>query len=97
MESKTLGIIAVVILCILLFPIGIGIIGGVFGLIAGLVGGMIGAIAGLAGAVIGGVFGFVGWLFESIFGWNNDFLLPDFNLGVVVLVIIIVAILSRKR
>ena len=59
----------VVFVCVLLFPLAIGIIGGIFGLIGGVIGGFV----GLVGAIFGIIFGMIG---VSIVSWTlavNEF------------------------
>ncbi|MFZ6011625.1 MAG: hypothetical protein ACOYXT_14875 [Bacteroidota bacterium] len=97
--TKALGTLAIVFICILLFPIGIGIIGGVFGIVIGVLGAVFGAIAGIIGGIFGAIFGVIGWAFDGIFGWDCDWH-PDFfhgNVWTIALVIIIVALITRKR
>ena len=72
MDSKSVATLLIIIVCILLFPVAIGIIGGVFGLVGGIlgaifgaIGGVIGAIFGVIGAIFGAIFGFIGWLFDG--------------------------------
>ena len=105
MDSKTLSAILIVIVCILLFPVAIGIVGGVFGLIGGIIGavfgaigGMIGAIFGVIGSIFGAIFGFFGWLFG---GWDHDwpgpFHLFDSDVVGVIALIIVVVLIARSR
>lgn len=85
MDSKTLSTILIVIVCLLLFPVIIGIVGGVFGVVGGVIGGIFGAIAGIIGAVfgaiggvIGAVFGIIASIFGAIFGFFG-WLLGDWD------------------
>ena len=103
MDSKTLTTLFIVIVCILLLPLAIGIIGGVFGLIGtiiggvfGLIGGLFGAVFGIIGSVFGAVFGFIGWLFGEPFHWHG----PDFfdgDIFAIVVVVLVVVMISRAR
>jgi hypothetical protein len=101
METKPLTIILVVIVCVFMFPILIGAIGGFFGLIGGLLGGLFGLIGGLfgmifgaIGQVIGATAGFFGWLFGSLFNfwdWNWGFHLSPFSILIIAVVVILLA------
>ena len=103
MQSKTLTTILIVIICILLFPVVIGIIGGVFGIIGsiigglfGLIGGVFGALFGIIGGLFGAVFSFIGWIFGFPFHWDG----PDFfhnDLFTVVILVLVIVMISRVR
>lgn len=97
MATKTLGTLLIVIVCILLFPIGIGIIGGVFGIVMGAFGAVFGVFAGIIGAVFGAIFGVFGWLFEGLFWWDSDYSFFNFNLITLAAIIILVALLSKNK
>ena len=103
MDSKTLTTIIVVFICVLLFPLFIGIIGGIFGLIGGLIGGFVGlvgalfgAIFGVIGSIFGAIFGVFGWIFDDHFHWPH---IGFFNgeLFIVIALVILIAMLSRSR
>ena len=85
MATKTLTAILFVIALVILIPIGIGIIGGVFGLVAGI----FGAIFGIIGGIFGAVFGAIGWLFQSIFSGGL--------LTFIIVVVAIVILTKRPR
>jgi hypothetical protein len=77
-----------------MFPIGIAILGGAFGIVMGVFGAIFGVFFGL----IGSVFSFIGWIFESIFGWgNHSFHFFNGNVCSVLLIILLVVALSRNR
>ena len=106
MITKTIGTIIVIFLCILMFPVAIALVGGVFGIAAGVIGAVFGAIIGVIGAIFGAIFGVLGWIFEGIFGWgwDRDFDWPFnffncniFTLAAIVLVIALVARSKTKR
>lgn len=97
MDSKTLTTIAAVILCVLFFPLLIGIAGGLAGIFGsvigglfGFVGGIFGGIFGLLGGIIGAICGAVGWLFDGIFHFGGPF---HFGGGRLIALFIVVAIL----
>jgi hypothetical protein len=103
MITKTIGTIIVVFLCILMFPVAIALVGGVFGIAAGVIGAVFGAIVAVIGAIFGAIFGVFGWIFDRIFGWG-DFHWPFgffhcnfFTLAAIVLVIALVARSSRMK
>ena len=104
MDSKTLATILIVITCVLLFPVFIGIIGGVFGLLGGIFGAIFGAIGGIfgaffavIGAIFGAVFGVLGWLFDiDHYGFRPFHIFDNDVLAAVVLVVVIV-LLARSR
>lgn len=102
MDSKTLATIMVVFLCVLLFPVFIGIVGGIFGVIGsvfggfvGLIGSLFGAIFGIIGALFGAIFGVFGWIFGDHHHWHwpMDFFSGD--LFAVLLVVLVVVLMSR--
>jgi hypothetical protein len=97
--TKAVGMLAIVIICILMFPVAIGIIGGFFGIIVGVLGAVFGAIFGIIGGLFGAVFGVIGWLFEGIFGWGWDgpFHTTDCNVVVWAVAFLVVALLVRNR
>jgi hypothetical protein len=97
MATKTLGTILIVIVCILMFPVALGILGGVFGIVIGVLGAVFGAVGGLIGAIFGSIFGIFGWIVDGLFGWDfpHDFF--DFNAFTVAAILILIVILSRNR
>lgn len=104
MDSKTVATLLIVVVCILLFPVIIGIIGGIFGLIGGIIGavfgaigGAIGALFGVIGAIFGAIFGLIGWIFEGDFHWDGPFHFFSSDAGTVLILVIIVALLARSR
>jgi hypothetical protein len=89
--------VLIAIIVLVTFPIWIGIIGGLFGVMGGIIGGLFGIISGVFGAI----FGMIGWLFGSIFGsscygpfgwWNGEII----TVAVIVLIIVLAA-KSRTR
>ena len=99
--TKSLGTLIVVIICILLFTVAIGLIGGLFGIIIGIFGAVFGAIFGIIGGIFGAVFGFIGWIFDFIFGfghhWDGPFNFHDCNIFSWAIVFLIVALIVRTR
>lgn len=94
MATKTLGTLLIVILCIFLLPVGLGIIGAIFGIVVGVFGAVFGAIAGIFGAI----FGVFGWLFDGLFGWcDMDAGFPEFNIFTMAALVLIVFLLSRNK
>jgi hypothetical protein len=95
--SKTASAIVIAIVCILFFPVIIGIVGGVFGAVFGVIGGLFGAIFGILGGLIGAIFGFIGWIFEGIFGWGWDGPFhADWNFFSVLAIVIIIALIAKR-
>ena len=103
MLAKTFGTIVIIFICLLMLPVGIGIIGGIFGVIFGVVGAVFGALFGIIGGIFGAIFGFFGWLFEALFGWGDwDFHGPFgfVDCGDVftwMLIIVVVALLVKSK
>lgn len=102
MESKTLTTLVIVLMCILFFPIAIGIVGGIFGLIGtilggffGLIGGLIGGIFGIIGGMFGAIFGFFGWLFDWSWHWPGAFFHSD--AATILVIIVVILLVSRSR
>jgi hypothetical protein len=99
MTNKTAITLAIIIVCILFFPIVIGIIGGAFGIVSGVFGAVFGAIFGVIGAVIGGVFSLlgevIGFLFSWPFGHSCD--LFDGDLMVIGALIILALLIARRK
>ena len=85
------------IFLLIMIPAGIGIVGGVFGLLAGLFGAIFGIIAGIFGAI----FGVIAWIFKSLFhllfGWGHfGFHCNGFFLAAILILIVALAI-NRKK
>jgi hypothetical protein len=96
--TKVLATLIIALMCIILFPIGIGIIGGVFGLVFGVFGAVFGAIGGIIGGIFGAIFGVFGSLFHGLFGWDCPrIFFPHNNLFSIVVLAIIVAIIIKQR
>ena len=88
--------ILIIIIAILTFPIWIGLIGGLFGLVIGGIGGMIGLVAGAFGIVIGAIGSLVGGIF-SWGHWGFDFGGGKFVVIMLVVLLIALAIRPRKK
>lgn len=100
MNTKTLTAIMVIILCVLLFPVFIGIIGGLFGIIGGVFGAIFGLLGGLFGAffgLLGGIVGVIGWLFKSALSWHGPFGFFTWNLIPIALVLLIIVLITRSK
>lgn len=93
--SKTASAIVIALVCLLFFPVIVGIAGGVFGAVFGIIGGLIGAVFGVIGGLIGAVFGFFGWILEAMFDWDGPFDY-DWNFFTIVAIILVVALLAKK-
>ena len=99
MISKTIAALFIICICILFFPVVIGL-GGAF---IGVTFGIFGAIFGVIGAIFGAIFGAIGAIFDGIFGHNHfhsiDWDFPGFHFSKTAFALIligIVLILSRK-
>jgi len=105
MESKAFTTIVIVLVCIFMFPIVLGLIGGVFGILGsiigglfGLFGGLLGAVFGAIGAVFGAIFGFLDWLIvDRFFDWDWPGYLFRPSGFTVFLLIIAIVLLARSR
>lgn len=105
MDSKSLSTILIVIVCVLLFPLIIGIIGGVFGVVAGIIGavfgaigGAIGAVFGVIGAIFGAIFGIFGWIFGGGDDyWHGPFHFFDKDLFAAIALVIVAVLIVRSR
>jgi hypothetical protein len=100
MESKTLSTVLIVILCIIFFPLIIGVVGGAFGIVIGVFGAVFGVIFGVLGGILGAIFSIFGWLFESIFGWGDwdwHFGFFNWNFCTIALIVLIVALAARSK
>ena len=84
--------VLVIILLIITFPFWIGILGGLFGLIAGV----FGAVIGIIGAVFGAVFGAIGAVF-GIFDWFPGIHISGFRFFIVVAIIFAIVMMSRSK
>lgn len=102
MDSKTLTTVALVIICVLLFPVAIGIVGSVFGVVGGVLGGMFGIFAGVLGAIFGAIAAIFGAIF-GIFGWGNfspwhcSFSFFDGDVLTAVILVVVVIMITRSR
>lgn len=101
MDSKTLTTVVIVIICIMLFPVVIGIVGGIFGVIGGVIGGVFGMIAGvfgaifgLIGAVLGGIFG---WASHDFWDWGCSFNLFDGDAFGAIALVVVIILVARNR
>jgi hypothetical protein len=97
MVSKSLATVFIIVICVLCFPILIGLIGGAFGIVVGVFGAVFGVIFGIIGGVIGGIFGFFGWLFDGIFNWHHGFDFFDFDICTALILVILVVWLARNK
>lgn len=106
MDSKALTTVLIVIICVLLFPLIIGAIAGVFGVLGsiiggffGLIGGLIGAIFGIIGGMIGAIFGAFGWIFDEPFHgvWLGGHFDSEDFLAVMVVVLVVVVVTRSNR
>jgi hypothetical protein len=93
MITKTLGTIVIIFICILMFPVAFGIIGGLFGIVAGVFGAVIGAI----GAVIGGIFSLFGWFFDGLFNWHWPYRFFNCNIFTLAAIVLIIALALRRK
>ncbi len=93
MITKTLGTVLIIFVCILMLPVGIGILGGFFGIVAGV----FGAVFGIIGAVIGGIFGAIGWLFDGLFNWHSPFGFFSCNAFLLVSIVVVLALAVRSK
>ena len=99
MAVKTISTLFVIFLCIIFFPVIIGLGGALIGVTFGI----FGAVFGVIGAIFGAIFGTIGAIFDGIFGHNNyhsfNWGFPGFHFSKTAFAIIligIVLILSRK-
>lgn len=92
MGTKTVSTLAILIICILLFPFAIAIFGGLFGLI----GGLFGAVFGIFGAIFGAFFGVIGWLIKIPFTiFHGTF--HHANFIAICLIILLVVLITGKK
>lgn len=95
--SKTASAIVIALVCLLFFPILIGIVGGVFGAVFGIIGGLFGAVFGIIGGLFGIIFEFIGWVFGGLFDWDFDGPFhSDWNFFSVLVIVIIVALVVKN-
>jgi len=94
----------IVIICILLFPLLIGIVGGIFGVLGsvigglfGLIGGLVGAIVGAIGAVFGAVFGLFGWMFGDHHHWNWPFNFFNGDVLTAIILVLVIVLITRSK
>jgi hypothetical protein len=97
MITKTLGTILILIVCILVFPVTIAILGGAFGIVAGVFGAVFGGVIGAIGAIFGAVFGLIGSLFHGLFNWHHGFNFFHCNMFTLLALTVIVALAIRSR
>ena len=97
MITKTLGTIVVILLCIFLFPVGIGIVAGVFGTVAGVFGAIFGIIGGAIGAIFGAIFGVFGWIFDGLFDWHWPHAFFNCNVFALAAIVLILALITRPK
>jgi hypothetical protein len=94
--SSGTNAILIAIIVIITFPLWIGILGGIFGLVIGGIGGLIGLIAGVFGIVIGTIGGVIGsifsWGYWDLGFWNGNFFIFFF-----VVLLIALAIKPRRK
>jgi hypothetical protein len=85
--------VLIIILLIITFPLWIGILGGLFGIIAGVFGAVIGIIA----AVFGAIFGAIGSVF-NIFDWTAfPHIHIPFRFFIIVAIVFAVVMISRSK
>jgi hypothetical protein len=96
-SSSSTSTVLIVLLVLLTFPLWIGLIGGLFGLVAGLFGAVIGIIAGVFGAVIGAIASVFGWMFHWSAPWDFHFGFWGMKVFIIVAIILAVVYLSRGK
>jgi hypothetical protein len=95
--SSSTTTVLVVIVLLLSFPLWIGLIGGLFGLVVGLFGAAFGIIAGIMGAIFGVFTGLIGWMFDFDFpGFNFHFFPGKFFIAVLLIALLVVALNKRR-
>jgi hypothetical protein len=95
--SSSTTTVLIVVLLLLTFPLWIGILGGLFGMVAGLIGAAFGVVAGVFGAVFGAIAGAFGWMFDWNGPWNFHFGIWGMKFFMIVAIIVLVIHLSRPR
>jgi hypothetical protein len=82
--------ILIVLLLVFTFPFWIGLLGGLFGLVAGMFGAMIGILAGVFGALMGAIGAMLGWIFDWDWHYGGPFGFWNTKLLAIVLTMLIV-------
>lgn len=95
--TKAIGIFAIVVLCVLMLPVFIGVVGGVLGGFFGLIGAVIGAVFGLIGGLFGAIFGTIGSVFGWIFDWHRPFPVFHWNLVTVLALVLVIVLIARNK
>ena len=97
MITKTLGTLIIIIICILMLPVGLGIVGGVFGILIGVFGAVFGAIFGAIGAVFGAFFSVFDGLFDGLFGWHWPFGFFNCNIFTLAAIVLVVVLVAKSK
>jgi hypothetical protein len=97
MITKTIGTIFIVLICIIMFPVALGLIGGAFGIVMGVIGAVFGAFAGIIGGIFGAIFGVFEWMFDSLFDWHGPFHFFGCNFFTLATIVLVVALLVRNK
>lgn len=97
MITKTIGTLFIVLICIIMFPVALGLVGGAFGIVIGVIGAVFGAIAGAIGGIFGAIFGVIGWMFDGLFNWHGPFHFFRCNIFTFAAIVLVVALLVRNR
>ena len=88
--------VLIAVLIIITFPIWIGILGAIFGVMAGLFGAMFGIIAGVFGAVLGGIGAAFGWIVDPPWhGFHGPFM--GRGIFILIAIVIVVVLLTKRR
>lgn len=91
-KTSSASTVLIILIIIFTFPIWIGILGGLFGLIAGAFGAAIGIVA----AIIGAVFGVIGGMIGAVFGgWSNGHY--GMNVFLAIALVLALVMLGRSR
>jgi hypothetical protein len=96
-SSSSTSAVLIVLLVLLTFPLWIGLIGGLFGVVAGVFGAIFGIIAGVFGAVFGAIAGIFGWMFHWNAPWDFHFGFLGMKFFLIVAIILAVVYVSRTR
>ena len=91
---KILALLCAVFFGIIMIPVVIGIIGGIFGVVVGLFGAIFGIIAGIFGAIFGGIFSIFDWGGPD---WHFGYHVNIFAVAAIALLIILVSKSSRTK
>lgn len=86
MITKTLTAVFIAILALFCFPLFIGLLGGIFGMVMGVFGGILGAIGAVFGTIVGGI----GSIFHVTSWFFNPFCM-------VVAILLIVLLVNRSK